>query len=497
MDSAKPDTADEPRFLERHARWLAPTLIAVCAFACIGMRSLWEPDEGRYTAAALEMLRTGDWIHPQLNHELSHYTKPPITYWLIASSIALFGENETAARLPHAVAFFLTSLAVGAMARRMWPGGGWAAAVIYATSTLAFIAANIVSTDTILTLWVTLAALGFVRAWRRLDPEPAPGFHAGALRLMWLAFGLAFLTKGPPGLLGLLPIVAVVGWFGGARCLLRLLDPLGVIVFLAVGLSWYIVVINQKHSLLGYFLGSEVVGRIVTGEHGRNPEWYFAFMYIPVLIGGLLPWSISWIALRPRRDLAGLRTDPRRLYLALWVALPLLVFMVSSSRLPLYVVPLVAPLAILSSRLQRPDWLTRRATWAALAAFAMGLVLVRFGLAYFPTDKDARALAAAIDCPPDAQEIIFVDEQPKYGLSLYAGVSVEQVLFRDDLGVESVEMELTDGDHDDVVFVLRVRNRDRFVQALEDTAWRILEERPAKDYLVIHAIQAQDPPPAR
>ncbi|MBZ0090134.1 MAG: hypothetical protein K8H90_07130, partial [Thermoanaerobaculia bacterium] len=88
-------------------RRLAPraALLALFAFALAfqGSRGIWDPDEGRYTAVALNMLRSGDWFTPTLSHGVPHFSKPPLTYWALASSIGLFGRNEWAARLPNAL----------------------------------------------------------------------------------------------------------------------------------------------------------------------------------------------------------------------------------------------------------------------------------------------------------------------------------------------------------------------------------------------------------
>jgi 4-amino-4-deoxy-L-arabinose transferase-like glycosyltransferase len=44
------------------------------------------------------MLRSGNRIHPALHHEQPRFRKPPITHWLIASSLDLFGRAEQAVR---------------------------------------------------------------------------------------------------------------------------------------------------------------------------------------------------------------------------------------------------------------------------------------------------------------------------------------------------------------------------------------------------------------
>src|SRR6478735_10066666 len=89
----------------RPSAWLLAVALLVLAFAFQGARGLLQPDEGRYTAVALRMIESGDWMHPELNHKLPHYTKPPVTYWAVAASLDVFGRSEWAARLPANLAF--------------------------------------------------------------------------------------------------------------------------------------------------------------------------------------------------------------------------------------------------------------------------------------------------------------------------------------------------------------------------------------------------------
>lgn len=46
------------------------TALAVLAIAGQGARPLWEPDEGRYTAVAIEMLDSRDWLVPRLHPDV-------------------------------------------------------------------------------------------------------------------------------------------------------------------------------------------------------------------------------------------------------------------------------------------------------------------------------------------------------------------------------------------------------------------------------------------
>jgi 4-amino-4-deoxy-L-arabinose transferase-like glycosyltransferase len=145
--------------------WLWVALFAIvttCAF--LGLRGIWDPDEGRYTNVALNMLESGDWLIPRRSAEVGHWTKPPLTYWAIASSVWALGSTALAARLPSALAHLLCVLLVGRIAHRLVPGQGTRAALVYAAMLFPFGAAQYVSTDYVLTAMETLAMWAYVEA---------------------------------------------------------------------------------------------------------------------------------------------------------------------------------------------------------------------------------------------------------------------------------------------------------------------------------------------
>ena len=123
--------------------------------------------------------------------------------------------------------------------------------------------------------------------------------------------------------------------------------------------------------------------------------------------------------------------DREWLLLLAWFLVPLSVFMLARSRLHLYVLPLFVPLSIMLARpLAAWPWLTtRRVAWIA-AATAVALVSFKGALAHWPNNRDARAMARAIERildPRDIDEIAFVDMRPFYGLSLYLDVHAEAI----------------------------------------------------------------------
>jgi len=191
IDARATHQGTAPLRLSRALPWIV-ALGILLGFAFQGSRGLWGPDEGRYVDVALQMMDSGNYMAPSYSPAELNFSKPPLTYWAIAGSMQLFGRNTWAARLPYALAYLATLLALFAMGRKVCPDKPWLPPLVYATSIFTFLASNIISTDVLLTLAESLAVLGFMMfAW----PGSAPRACHGRW-LMWLGFGLAFLTKG-------------------------------------------------------------------------------------------------------------------------------------------------------------------------------------------------------------------------------------------------------------------------------------------------------------
>ncbi len=401
------------------------------AFGFLGSRGIWDPDEGRYTNVAINMLHSGDWLNPKRNDDIGHWTKPPLTYWAIAASVGAFGLNPWAARLPNALSFLACVWLAWRIARRIAPGSEHGAALAYATMLFTIGAAQLVTTDYLLAATQALAMWAFVQARFK------PGVHPGRwLALMWAGLALGFLTKGPPALLPLLVMLAFDQLMPGKRTH-RVLQVSGLLLFAALALPWFIAVILDHPGLFRYFIGDEVVNRVTTNEFGRHGEWYgWLKIYAPTLLLGTLPWTPAlwrWArglsgAIGRWRDPAARSADAPALLLALWVLVPLLVFCFARSRMPLYVLPLFVPLALLVGR-QRlaegrglPRW-----TWLALwMAILLGL---RLATVWWPTHKNAAAWAQAIDIrvSNQVQKVVFVEDMARYGLRLHLDARVEKI----------------------------------------------------------------------
>ena len=417
----------------RRPRLVLLGLAAGVAFSFQGSRGLYETTEGRYAESALEMVRGGEYLEPTLSGR-PHWTKPPLAYWAIAAGVHVAGANGWGARLANAVVFCATALLVAGIGTALWgPATGLVAGLVYLSSPFPAAAAAVLSADTLVAFFEILAMYLYARAWREDDPRRARRLVRG----MWVAWALAFLTKGPPALLPLLALVAV-GW--RARRRVSLADPLGLAAFALVGLSWFGWVVGRHPGLLSYFVGDEVVGRVLSNEFGRNPQWYKPFLlYLPVLVAG----QGAWLVFGARVPAAAGLTSGRGLWarlgrgdaaslLLLWLLLPLAVFWISSSRLPLYVLPLYAPIALAIGRAltrEQGGPAVRRALSIAVPS-ALVLVTLKAVAAYAlpPSDKDMGRLytVARREGGPGADVRAFGDER-LYGLQFYLGGALRRV----------------------------------------------------------------------
>lgn len=300
------------------------------------------PDEPRYARVAVEMRRSGDLVTPTLQGR-PWLEKPPLYYWLAGTAFSVLGETEAAARLPSVAAGLLFVGATALVGARLHGGAaGLHAGFALGTAVLPFAYARAAAMDMLLAATVTTAT-GLV-GLRLLG-------IAGRLAVpaAWVAMGLATLAKGPLGLL--LPALVAGAYVAATRdwrLLRRLLSPTGLLLFLLVAAPWYLLVYRaQGQAFVDVFLLDHNVQRFTSTIHRHPGPWHY---YIGVAVLGLFPWSgllvPGFAGLRPR----GSRTD---LYVLTWFLLPFLFFSAAGSKLPGYVLPCLAPLAILMGRAAR------------------------------------------------------------------------------------------------------------------------------------------------
>jgi len=315
-------------------------------FASLGRLPLLEPDEGRNAEVAREMLTTGDFITPHYNG-FAYLDKPVVYFWLVAASMRIAGMNEWAARLPSALMAFATTFLVWFLARRMLGNGsGRRAAIIFATAPLTLAFSRIVIFDMTLAFLVTLAMVSF---WLAQESDfRRPAFDV----VFFAAMGVAAITKGPVGfLLPLLSALAFQGVTGRLRDWRRFRWGIGLVVFLAAALPWFVAVSMQHPDLPRYAFWDESLRRFATASTRRGGSILY---YVPIYLSGFFPWSLFllYAGLGKLRDWRKLREASwwSIAFLLAWTGVIFVFFTISRSKLPGYFLPAIVPLSILTAK---------------------------------------------------------------------------------------------------------------------------------------------------
>jgi len=330
---------------------LVAAALYVCFFSHLDALGLVGPDEPRYAAVARAMAESGDWVTPRLNSQ-PWFEKPALYYWGAAIAFRAFGVNEFAARLPSALAAALAALTLGWAAWRFY---GVAAArvvlLVFPTCVGVFGFARAATPDMLFTAALTVAMVAAFSTIGRAGPGHGPLRTRIAAGVFGIFLGLATLAKGPAAIVlagGSTGLWAVTTrrW----RDALSPTHPLSIVFFCLTALPWYVLCAARNPNFVSTFLFAHNVERYLTllFRH-EQPFWFFG----PVLLLGLLPWTVLLIAVA--RDAARVIGEKRwanspGLFFACWAVFPVVFFSFSKSKLPGYVLPAVAPLALLLAR---------------------------------------------------------------------------------------------------------------------------------------------------
>jgi 4-amino-4-deoxy-L-arabinose transferase-like glycosyltransferase len=335
-------------------------LIAVCSltlFAGLGRPPITDSDEAFYAEGAREMVDGGDWLTPHFNYE-NRFEKPVLYYWLVASTYTLLGVDEGSARLPSALAGLSLALLTFFLGRRWFNySTGLLAGLIIATCFGCVVMARQALPDLTLTFFVTLATYSTLTAW--LDP-PNDTFKVDKANRRWhlamaaVAVACGFLTKGPVALalpcIVVAPILFYEYWAQRSRCHISLIDvTLGLGLFLLLTAPWFLgmTLVHGVEYAERFFL-AENFDRFVTARYNAPRPWWY---YVPIVIGGLFPWSLYMPLWLPRLWKFATRRDRiidlTTARLTWWALAPLLFYTLSVGKQPRYILPMLCPLALL------------------------------------------------------------------------------------------------------------------------------------------------------
>ncbi len=321
-------------------------LSALTFFLGLGRQAITDSDEGFYAEAAREMVEGGDWLTPHYNYE-ERWQKPILYYWVTAAAFAASDTTEFMARFGAALSGVGLVLLTWGTARRLTgrDDAAWIAGAIVATCYGYFAMARSALPDLPLAFFVTGTIWVALRG-----ADPRESVPARWWALAGLAAGLGFLTKGPIALV-VPAIVLVPIWWRERRtvALRRSHLVIAVVLFAISGLPWY-VAMTLAHGtayLQSFFVADNLERFATTRFNGPRQLWY----YVPIVMGGLLPWAI-FLAVLPLRTLRDVAQRRRRLTdiewrLVIWTLAPLMLFTASIGKQPRYILPVLPPLAMM------------------------------------------------------------------------------------------------------------------------------------------------------
>ncbi len=403
----------------------AVNALILLAAATATLGGIWGgPALGDHEAIVAQCARnmriSGDWIVPRFR-ESNFLRKPPLGYWLVASSSYLFGNDpatglpvtQTAARFPSALAALGTVLLLWKLSSSMFGSQvGRATAVVASASILILLFSPNATVEMLLAFCCTWAFAHFWFATVHGYRTPRGLLH---LFLYYVALGVGMLAKGPAPL-AMVAVPLAVWWFGEAglrvlsrggrhnvrnaiflllrriprqtvRAFTRLWLFPGIFVFLAMFVPWMLLVAKRQSYALDLW-DWQYLQRF-QGDY-EDTKARGALYFVPIALGLLVPWTLSFIE-GLAWPFVGLLARRRRafFYAAIWGCVGIAVMSSMTFKKPYYIVPSVPGLLLITgvavhrffSRAPGVRWLGATIVGLMAVGIAVGIVWLRGYLA--------------------------------------------------------------------------------------------------------------------
>ena len=248
-------------------------------------------EEGRRILPAIEMLKNGNYVVPQVGSN-PYFRKPPLVNWLVAMSFKFFGaRNEWTARLPSALAVLTVAIAFVTVARAsLGPKGSMIAALIWLTNIGMIEKGRLIEIEGIYVSLCGLAIIFWLSFWTQ---KKSPW-------LIWvpasILLGVGMLAKGPTLLVFFYSVVLVVLWQGrNWRLLFHPAHFVALAIMLGVFAAWAIPFVRETNMRLAvHYWSIQYTGRL----EGTEFQFWNWILNVPRGLIYFLPWLLLFPFLR-------------------------------------------------------------------------------------------------------------------------------------------------------------------------------------------------------
>lgn len=311
-------------------------------------------DEARFVQASRQMLQTGNLIDIRFQDEARN-KKPVGIHWL--QSAAVFVVKTVAGddvmnkiwpyRLPSLMGAMLAVLLTAAIGCKLFNAeAGFAAAILLASTLLLNAEARLAKTDAMLLASILACQYVLAKSFMQTKPLKRKDFV-----LFWGALAAGFLIKGPMILLAPLGTLLTLKLFREDLSFFKKLNPLwGLPLALLIAAPWFILIaLHTEGAFYKEAAGRDLMAKIWEVQSWRQ-NWGIALPGLYALIMPLTLWPASLPFLLAMPYIWASRHDRDVRFLLAWIIPVWLIFELTLTKLPHYVLPAYPALCLLAMR---------------------------------------------------------------------------------------------------------------------------------------------------
>jgi len=369
------------RLISTFPRLCLAVIVAAQTLFMLKSRALWFSDEVRYADAYAGLLH-GKWLVLSLNG-VAYPDKPPLYFWFIRALDLVTGLGDPAvffaASAASGLLMIYATISLGSvlgLRKEIQAGAG-----LVLVSTLFFAGLLHYSRmDLLFSALITASQAAFCLAF-------TPGQEHRRTRQAALALvlaGLATLTKGPLGLLfPVLTTVLFLAWRGRTREFFSSCMLPGLVALLALVFSWIIAAyFVEGPQFLHKIFYEQIYQRATHTFHHAEPMTFYLVAFPPCW----LPWTLALVSLPVHRLVQGSfwrglwaerkaadQTSDARVWLWISAISGLVLLSLLSGKVVVYILPQLAPLALLMAWGLLDEKLPWNRLWAASGLLFLGL----------------------------------------------------------------------------------------------------------------------------